>query len=252
MLFRQRLQRLQIFVVCSIIWRNFVIVVRESEAVVLERFQKFNRILRSGINFKWPFIDAGRQFSWTRTEYTADGRADVRMINDVVIDLRESVFNFQEQQVFTKDTVLVDVDAVMYYRIFNVKKAVYEIDDLQSALCNTAQTQLKEVFGNRTFTEALQSQTEINRHMQQEFSKIFARWGVECIRMQLRNLKPNDSQQIAQARAPSAPSPPLAHARARAPARPRGRLGRRCRRHERQLSTQLPPFFFFWRTPCPA
>ena len=99
------------------------------------------------------------------------------------IDLRESVFNFQEQQVFTKDTVLVDVDAVMYYKIVDVKKAVYEIDDLQVALCNTAQTQLKEVFGNLTFTQALQSQTSINEHLLEAFGKIFSRWGVECIRM---------------------------------------------------------------------
>ena len=69
-----------------------------------------------------------------------------------------------------------------YYRIFDVKKAVYEIDDLQAALCNTAQTQLKEVFGNLTFTEALQSQTQINAHLHEAFGKIFSRWGVECIR----------------------------------------------------------------------
>ena len=42
------------------------------------------------------------------------GRLTNRTIDDINIDLRESVFNFQEQQVFTKDTVLVDVDAVMY------------------------------------------------------------------------------------------------------------------------------------------
>eukprot|EP01047_Picozoa_sp_COSAG01_P001639 COSAG01_NODE_38_length_33931_cov_75.163632_16_plen_289_part_00 len=167
-------------------------------AVVLERFSKFHRILESGINIVVPFIDVGRQFTWTRVEMSESGVPVMRTIDDVRIDLRESVFNFQEQQVFTKDTVLVDVDAVMYYRIFDVKKAVYEIEDLQSALCNTAQTQLKEVFGNLTFTQALQSQTQINEHLAQEFGKIFTRWGVECIRMELRNLKPNDSQQIAQ------------------------------------------------------
>ena len=70
-------------------------------------------------------------------EVDESGRHSVKSINDVYIDLRESVFNFQEQQVFTKDTVLVDVDAVMYYKIVDVKKAVYEIDDLQVALCNT-------------------------------------------------------------------------------------------------------------------
>ena len=41
------------------------------------------------------------------------GRLTNRTIDEIHIDLRESVFNFQEQQVFTKDTVLVDVDAVM-------------------------------------------------------------------------------------------------------------------------------------------
>jgi len=52
----------------------------------------------------------------------------------------------------------------MYYRISDIKAAVYEVDDLLSALSNTAQTQLKEVFGNMTFTEALESQTQINEY----------------------------------------------------------------------------------------
>ena len=141
------------------------------------------RFAQSGINFKIPLVDEARLFSWTRVEVDESGRHSVKSINDVYIDLRESVFNFQEQQVFTKDTVLVDVDAVMYYKIVDVKKAVYEIDDLQVALCNTAQTQLKEVFGNLTFTQALQSQTSINEHLLEAFGKIFSRWGVECIRM---------------------------------------------------------------------
>lgn len=210
-----------LIIIVRLVWVSSVIIVKHAEcklkppghfvfyshafcqllrcaAVVLERFSKFHRILESGINIVVPFIDVGRQFTWTRVEMSESGVPVMRTIDDVRIDLRESVFNFQEQQVFTKDTVLVDVDAVMYYRIFDVKKAVYEIEDLQSALCNTAQTQLKEVFGNLTFTQALQSQTQINEHLAQEFGKIFTRWGVECIRMELRNLKPNDSQQIAQ------------------------------------------------------
>lgn len=74
---------------------------------------------------------------------------------------------------YTKDTVLLDVNALMFYSIFNVKKAIYEVDDLQGALSNTAQTQLKEVFGNMTFSEALESQTRINDHLANEFSKLF-------------------------------------------------------------------------------
>ena len=81
--------------------------------MVLERFSKFHRILHSGINFVVPFIDVGRQFTWTRGEMSEAGKPTMKTIDDFRIDLRESVFNFQEQQVFTKDTVLVDVDAVM-------------------------------------------------------------------------------------------------------------------------------------------
>ena len=53
----------------------------------------------------------------------------------------------------------------MFYRIVDMKKAIYEIDDLQSAIINVAQTQLKEVFGSMTFTEAMESQELINTHM---------------------------------------------------------------------------------------
>ena len=93
------------------------------------------------------------------------------------IDLRESMFNFMKQEVYTKDTVLLDVNALMFYRIVDIKKAIYEVDDPQAALSNTAQTQLKEVFGNMSFSEALRSQTEINEHLVKEFGKLFSGWG---------------------------------------------------------------------------
>lgn len=44
---------------------------------------------------------------------------------------------------YTKDTILLDVNSLMYYRITDIKKAIYEVEDLQAALSNTAQTQLK-------------------------------------------------------------------------------------------------------------
>ena len=50
----------------------------------------------------------------------------------------------------------------MYYRILDARKAIYEVDDLQSAIVNVAQTQLKEVFGRMTFQECMTSQDQIN------------------------------------------------------------------------------------------
>ena len=83
------------------------------------------------------------------------------------VDLRENIFDFQTQEVYTKDTILLDVNSIMYYRIVDVCKAVYEVDDLPNAIMNVAQTQLKEVFGSMTFQECMTSQDQINEY---EFS----------------------------------------------------------------------------------
>lgn len=53
----------------------------------------------------------------------------------------------------------------MYYKIVDIKKAIYEVDDLQSAIINVAQTQLKEVFGRMTFQECMTSQDKINEYV---------------------------------------------------------------------------------------
>lgn len=81
----------------------------------------------------------------------------------------------------------------MYYRICDVKKANYEVDDLQSALTAAAQTQLKEVFGLMAFHEALECQDFINDYLVREFSSLFEKWGVEVLRMELIGLNTSDS-----------------------------------------------------------
>lgn len=78
-------------------------------------------------------------------------------------------------------------------RIVDVVKAVYEVDDLLSALSNTAATSIKEVFGNLTFSQALESQKQINDHLAQDFARVFQTWGIQVERMELLDLQPNAS-----------------------------------------------------------
>jgi len=165
-------------------------VVHQAEGIVIERLGKFHRVLTSGLNVVVPLIDRPRQFTWRKTHIGTDGSINDETTTSSRIDLRESVFNFLKQEVYTKDTVLLDVNALMYYNIFDIKKAIYEVDDLQGALSNTAQTQLKEVFGNMTFSEALTSQSSINEHLVKEFSKLFSAWGLQVQRMELLDLSP--------------------------------------------------------------
>lgn len=115
------------------------------------------------------------------------------------IDLRECIYNFPIQEVYTRDTILLDVNSIMYYRIFDIKKAVYEVDDLNTAISNVAQTQLKEVFGNMTFTEALASQATINNYMKDAFGERFSQWGVKVERMELLDMTPKAGTTISSA-----------------------------------------------------
>lgn len=137
---------------------------------------------------------------WARVRVR--GCADRGAIVDTVetiscVDLRESIFNFKRQEVYTKDTVQVEVNAVMYHRIMDVKRAIYEVDDIVNAVQGVAQTQLKEVFGSMSLAEALSSQKAINEHMQRNFAPVFAAWGLEVLRIELLDLKPVDGSDTA-------------------------------------------------------
>ena len=155
------------------------------------------RILEPGWNWVWPIIEGPRNFVWSKTHIDEFGHVkDVQMTLQKV-DLRESVFNFKHQVVYTRDTVQVRANAVMYYSVVNVRQAIYEVEDLTSAVQNVSQTQLKEVFGTLSLVEALSSQTMINVHMQRNFSSTFQQWGLQVHRIELIDLTPDERSQTA-------------------------------------------------------
>ena len=188
-----------VLLVSFILLKMSIYVVKQAEGIVIERFGRFERILSSGIHFVVPFMDSPRPFTWKMTSIDPNGYIKAQDTVLYRIDLRESVFNFPIQEVYTRDTILLDVNSIMYYRIFDLKKAVYEVDDLNTALSNVAQTQLKEVFGNMTFTEALASQSTINDHMKMAFAERFSQWGVQVERMELLDMMPKQGTTISNA-----------------------------------------------------
>lgn len=167
------------------------ILVRNGEAVIIERLGRFHRILRPGFNCLVPLVDSPRVFPWQHTCVNArTGELMDTTEASIRIDQRESIFHFAPMEVYTRDTLLLEVDAVMYYRLSDVFKACYEIDDLQNALMAAAQTQIKEAFGHMTFHEALECQSFINEYLVREFGALFEKWGVQVFRMEMISLKP--------------------------------------------------------------
>lgn len=176
-----------------LILRSTIYIVRQAEGIVIEKLGRYDRVLQPGINFVVPFIESPRAFTWRKTYIDVNARIVDATVTNTRIDLRESVFNFLRQEVYTKDTILVDVNSLMYYSIGDIKKAIYEVEDLQTAISNVAQTQLKAVFGSMTFSEALDSQELINRHMKTHFTSTFSKWGINVERIELQDLKPKSS-----------------------------------------------------------
>jgi len=172
---------------------KIIIIVHVAEGVVIERVGKFHRLLAPGFNCIIPFLDYPRVFSWRKTYIDRNKRVREEKTEHYRVDCRESMFNFLEQQVYTRDTIQVRVNALMYYRIVHVKKAIYGVDDLHAAIGNVAQSEMKMIFGSMSFTEALSAQDKINQMLIPKFNKEFEAWGVYCTRVEVLDFMPSQS-----------------------------------------------------------
>lgn len=182
-----------VLLIVAFVVSKSVYIVRQAEGIVVERMGRYDRVLKPGINMVIPFIESPRTFTWRKTYIDVNGKIVDKTTTNFRIDLRESVFNFLRQEVYTKDTILLDVNSLMYYSIGNIRKAIYEVEDLQTAISNVAQTQLKAVFGSMTFTDALEAQEVINSHMKKHFAKTFVKWGIKVHRIELQDLRPKSN-----------------------------------------------------------
>jgi len=170
-----------------------VVIVHVAEGVVIERLGSFYRTLKPGLNFITPFLDEKRLFSWRKTYIDINKRVREESSNLYRVDCREALFNFIPQEVYTRDTIQLNVNALMYYRIVDVKKAMYGVDDLHMAVGNVAQAEFKMLFGSMNFTEALSAQDKINDILVPKFNQEFAAWGVVCNRVEILDYKPSES-----------------------------------------------------------
>ena len=94
---------LALFIVVAI--ARSIRMVPEAQALIIERFGKYQTTLRSGLHFLIPFIDRVR----------------------ATIDLREQVVSFAPQPVITSDNLVVSIDSVIYFQVTDPAAAVYEI-----------------------------------------------------------------------------------------------------------------------------
>src|SRR3989304_8763465 len=119
---------LVVFFFLIVFLSSSVYLVRQAEAVLIERLGRFHKILNPGLHLIIPFMDKARQVVWTNVKEGVDGKRYYRYTTITSrIDLREAVYDFPKQNVITKDNVTMEINALLYYQITDPKAAIYEV-----------------------------------------------------------------------------------------------------------------------------
>jgi regulator of protease activity HflC (stomatin/prohibitin superfamily) len=144
-------------------------IVNQGDEALVERLGKYTgKKLQPGLNYLIPMIE---RVSFQQT-------------------IRERVIDIPPQQCITRDNVSVTVDAVVYWRILDMEKAYYRVENLQSAMINLVLTQIRAEMGQLSLDETFTARNQINELLLQDLDKSTDPWGVKVTRVELRDLIP--------------------------------------------------------------
>ncbi len=160
-------------------------IVSQSETMIVERLGKYNRTLNAGINIVLPIIEQAKEVIVRRQ----NGRLD----RSNRIDMREQVYDFDKQSVITKDNVMTEINALLYFQIVDPMKATYEIQNLPVAIEKLTQTTLRNVVGEMELDETLTSRDTINSKLRNVLDDATNKWGVKVNRVELQDITPPES-----------------------------------------------------------
>ncbi|NEP17397.1 MAG: SPFH/Band 7/PHB domain protein [Leptolyngbya sp. SIO4C1] len=149
-------------------------IVNEGDQALVETLGKYNgRKLKPGLNFTMPFLDrvAHRQ------------------------TIRERVLDVPPQPSITRDNVSITVDAVVYWRIVDLEKAAYKVENLQAAMVNLVLTQIRAEMGKLELDETFTARSDINETLLRELDIATDPWGVKVTRVELRDIVPSKAVQ---------------------------------------------------------
>jgi len=165
-------------------------IVKQSEAMVIERLGRYRTTMTAGINIIIPFIDRPRPSVWRYAKEDSYGERVIayRMLER--IDLRETVFDFPRQSVITRDNVVTEINALIYFQVVDPVKSVYEINNLPNAIEKLTQTTLRNVLGELDLDECLSSRDTINTKLRAILDEATNKWGVKVNRVELQDINP--------------------------------------------------------------
>ena len=157
-------------VVCVLIFAKMaLVIIPQSETKIVERLGRYYATLNPGINVIIPFIDRAKEIVTM---------ANGRYLYTSRIDLREQVFDFARQNVITKDNIQMEINALLYFQLFDPFKAVYEINNLRN------------IIGDMELDQTLTSRDIINTKLRAVLDDATNKWGIKVNRVELQDIIP--------------------------------------------------------------
>lgn len=142
-------------------------IVRPMEKGVIEFLGKYQSTANPGFHWIVPFLHKMTKVN------IAEQRVDV-----------------EPQNIITKDKLNAEVDAVVYFKINDAKKAIYNVTEFYSAVPSLAKTTLRAIVGKMTLTDANENRDKINQDVENELDKQTDAWGIDVIRVELQRIEP--------------------------------------------------------------
>lgn len=174
-----------VLVLCVIvILKKSLVIISQSETKIIERLGKYYATLKPGINLIIPFIDKAKNIVALQHG---------RYVYTPTIDLREQVYDFDKQNVITKDNVQTQINALLYFQIVDPFKAVYEINNLPNAIEKLTQTTLRNIIGELELDQTLTSRDTINTKLRAVLDDATNKWGIKVNRVELQDITPPES-----------------------------------------------------------
>ncbi len=142
-------------------------IVKQYEKGLVMRLGRYHHTADAGIVFLIPFVDSL-----------------------IRVDMREQVINVLPQSVITADNVVVTVDAVIYYKVVDPLKAEFEIENFNVAATTLAQTNLRNLIGEKQLDETLTARDHINTSLREVLDEATNPWGVKVTKVELQKIDP--------------------------------------------------------------
>ena len=157
---------LVILIIISLLIGSSIKIADQWEKAVVLRMGKFSGLKGPGLFLIIPIIDQISSF----------------------IDQRVRVTEFRAEQTLTKDTVPVNVDAVVYWTVWDVEKAALEVQEYIKAISFIAQTDLRDIIGKHELADLLQDREKIAEDLQKTLDANTNPWGITCQTVGIRDI----------------------------------------------------------------